>query len=312
MRAVAGVDIGATSIRAGLSDDRGRLQSTATNPTPRDRDAIVNTIGTVLRAAADGACVPVESVRAVGIGSMGPLDHGEGCIVDPPNVLGVEQVPVVAAVEAVHDGPVVLHNDAVAAAIGERFYSDDPGENLVYLTISTGIGAGAIVDGNVLTGATGNAAELGHITVAPDSGARCGCGGEGHWEALCSGRAIPETARRLADERGVETELDLAAVTAADVFDAADTDALADLVVDRLAAWGTLGVAAAVHAYDPETVHLGGAVATSNPDAVVDPIRRRLPAHVVGEPPTVAVTPLGSDAVLRGAVASVLERGARQ
>lgn len=308
MSAVAGLDIGATTVRAAVADGRGTLRATATEPTPGDRDAIVRTIRATLRAAAEGAGIPIESVSSVGIGSMGPLDHDEGCIVDPPNVPGVERVPVVTAVEGLHDGDIVLHNDAVAAAIGERYYSDDPVENLVYLTISSGIGAGAIVDGNVLCGSTGNAAELGHITVAPDSDRRCGCGATGHWEALCSGRSIPDTARHVAADADIETGLDLSTVTAAGVFDAVGSDPLADRVVDRLAAWNALGVAAAVHAYDPDAVHIGGAVATNNPETIVAPLRQRLPDHLVGDAPALAVTPLGSEAVLRGAVASVLER----
>jgi glucokinase len=310
MRPVAGLDIGATTIRAAVADDDGHLQATATEPTPEDSDAAVDTIQTVLRSVADGADIPFESVSAVGIGSMGPLDHDAGCVLDPPNVPGVERIPVLAAVEALHDGRIVLHNDAIAAAIGERYYSEKPIDNLVYLTLSSGIGAGAIVDGEVLSGSTGNAAELGHITVAPDSQQRCGCGGVGHWEALCSGHAIPRTARSVAEETDIETDLDLGAVTAPDIFEAVGTDPLADRVVERLAEWNALGVAAAIHAYDPETIHIGGAVATNNPDAIVDRLRRRLPAHVIGEVPTVAVTPLGSDAVLRGAVASALEQGA--
>jgi glucokinase len=306
MTTVAGLDLGATTVRTALADERGRLLATTTEPTPGDRKAVVDVIQRSLTRAADGAGIPLDAVAAVGIGSMGPLDHAAGAVVDPPNLPGVDEVPVVEAVSGVHDGEIVLFNDAVAAAIGERFYADDPPANLVYLTISSGIGAGAIVDGNVLHGATGNAAEMGHITVAPDSDQRCGCGDTGHWEALCSGRAIPETARTVAAEAGVDTEFDLADLTAPDLFDDAGSDPLADRVLDRLAAYNTMGVAALVHAYDPAVVHVGGGVAANNPEAVVDPIRRRLPAHLVGETPTVAVTPLGADATLRGAVAGAL------
>lgn len=147
---------------------------------------------------------------------------------------------------------------------------------------------------------------MGHVTVAPDSDQRCGCGDTGHWEALCSGRAIPETARTIAAKAELETRLDLTDLTAPELFDAVGSDPLADRVVERLAAYNTLGVAALAHAYDPAVVHVGGGVATNNPEAILDPLRRRLPAHLVGDAPTVAVTPLGSDATLRGAVACAL------
>jgi glucokinase len=306
MRAVAGVDVGATTVRAAIADSSGDLLATATEATPETGETIAGTIRTVLRTAADGAGIPLDGLAAVGVGAMGPLDREAGAVVDPPNVPGADRVPVVETVESVHDGDVVLRNDAVAAAVGERYYSDEPLANFVYLTISSGVGAGAIVDGHLLQGATGNAAEMGHVTIAPESDQQCGCGGTGHWEALCSGRHVPETARRLASEEGISTELDLEGVTPPDLFDAVGSDPLADRLVERLAEYNAVGVAALVHAYDPDRIHVGGGVATANPEAVVDPLRRRLPEHVVGETPTVEVTPLGTEAVLRGAVATAL------
>ncbi|WP_340101502.1 ROK family protein [Salinibaculum salinum] len=306
MTAVAGVDLGATTVRAAIADGDGTLRETATEPTPTDRNAILEAIQSVLQTAADRAGVPVADLAAVGIGTMGPLDHAAGVVIDPPNVSGVDRIPVVETVERIYDGPVVLNNDAVAGAIGGRYYGEGDCSNYVYLTISSGIGAGAIVDGTVLHGARGNAAEIGHVTLAPESNQRCGCGGTGHWEALCSGRHIPETVRTVAADSDIETDLDPTQVTASELFDAVGSDPLADRVVDRLAAWNTLGVATLVHAYDPEQIHVGGSVATNNPETVVAPIQRRLADHVIGDPPTVEVTPFGDDAVLHGAVASVL------
>lgn len=306
MTTVAGVDLGATTVRAAIAGADGALRETATEPTPSDRTAILEAIASVLQRAADWSEVPLSDLAAVGIGTMGPLDHAAGVVVDPPNVPGVNRIPVVEAVGRVYDGPVVLNNDAAAGAIGGRYYGDGDYSNHVYLTLSSGIGAGAIVDGTVLHGARGNAAEIGHVTLAPESNQRCGCGGTGHWEVLCSGRHVPETVRTVAADSDIETDLELAQVTAPDLFEAVGSDPLADRVADRLAAWNTLGVATLVHAYDPEQVHVGGSVATNNPETVVAPIRRRLADHVIGDPPTVEVTPLGDDAVLYGAVASVL------
>ena len=310
MTTVAGLDVGATTVRAALADEHGEMLSTATEPTPTaSRDDVVEAIQTVLSTAADGAGIPLDSVATIGIGAMGPLDSETGSIVDPPNVPGIDRIPVVDAVRRFHDGDIVFRNDATAGVIGERFYADGDCENLVYLTLSSGIGAGAIVNGHVLRGATGNAAEMGHVMLAPDTGRQCGCGGVGHWEALCSGHNIPATVRTLAADAGVETALDLDSLSTPELFDAVGTDPLADIVVERLADWNAQGVAALVHAYDPERIAVGGAVATSNPETVIDPLRRRLPAFVVGDSPTVDVTALGSDAVLRGGIASALTGG---
>lgn len=306
MTTVAGIDLGATTVRAALADEDGTVHETATEPTPNDRVAIVETIATLLQTVADSGGVSVDELEAVGIGTMGPLDHAAGSVVDPPNVPGVDRIPVVEAVERVYRGDIVLNNDAIAGAIGGRYYSDEDRSNYVYLTISSGIGAGAIVDGHVLHGRNGNAAEMGHVTLAPESDRRCGCGATGHWEAFCAGSHIPDTAREIAVENDIKTNLELAELTAPELFAAIGSDPLADRVVQRLARWNALGVATLIHAYDPELVHVGGSVATNNPETVVSPIRSRLPDLVVSEPPPVKVTPLGADAVLYGAVASAL------
>jgi len=214
-----------------------------------------------------------------------------------------DRIDVVAAVETTVDCPVTLHNDAIAAVLAERRFADAP-ENTVYLTVSTGIGAGAVVDGAVLEGARGNAAEVGHVVVDPD-GRACGCGGHGHWEALCSGAAIPDVARERHDA-GMATDLDPEDLTAADVFAAADEDPLADDVLERVARYNTLGVANLVHAYAPDLVSVGGAVARNNEALVLDPVRERLSDHLAVPVPTLRCTPLGDRAVLRGAVAAAL------
>lgn len=305
---VAGVDLGATTVRAAIADDNGDLLAAATEPTPRGSgEAVADAIEAVLVGAADRAGVQFAAVDAVGIGSMGPLDTAGGAVVGPPNLPDVDRIPVVDAVRRRYGGPVALHNDAVAGAIGERFAGDERLDDLAYVTISTGIGVGAVVDGQVLSGATGNAAELGHVTLEPESDQTCGCGGTGHWEALCSGANVASTVRALAAETDRDTEMDLADLDARSVYEAAGSDPLATYAVERLADWNARGVATVVHAYDPAHVRLGGGVATNNPDSVVGAIRRRLPDHVVTEVPTVGVAANGENAVLRGAVASVLE-----
>jgi glucokinase len=307
MTYVAGVDVGASTIRAGIADGEGRLLGQAGRSMPGgDAASALASIEQVLQNAIDDAGIERAVIERVGVGSMGPLDVQAGVVMDPPNVPGVDRLPVVDAVGGVVDAPVSLYNDAVAGVIGERFYGDGDRENVCYVTISTGIGVGAIVDGTVLQGGGGNAGELGHVQLVPDAAIECGCGGTGHWEALCAGGNLGDTVRWLAAESGIETSLDLSTVDAPALFEAAGKDLLADDILEQVARWNARGVATVVHAYDPETVHLGGGVAINNPDLVVEPIRERLPESVMTEPPRVDIATRGRNAVLCGAIAGAL------
>lgn len=315
------IDLGATNVRAAIGDRTGTILARAARPTPQgpDGDAVTAAVLDCARTACRHGNVAPETIQSAGIGSMGPLDRG--AVVDPPNV----PVGRVALVEPVRDAfglqRVVLHNDAVAGAIGERRWADAP-DQFVYLTLSTGIGAGAVVDARVLSGYRGNAAEVGHVTVDPEGRLTCGCGGAGHWEAYCSGSAIPRLAAVLAADDNRKTDLPVDAppasdddervvpeqpFDAADVFARADTDSLAERTLTEVGRLNALGVAATVHAFAPEAVRVGGAVALENQRAVLNPIRERLPEHLAVEAPTVDAAALGSDAVLLGALAAAID-----
>lgn len=315
------IDLGATNVRAAIGDRTGTLLARAARPTPQgpDGDAVTAAVLDCARTACRNSDVAPETIRSAGIGSIGPLDRDAGTVVDPPNV----PVGRVALVEPVRDAfgleRVVLHNDAVAGAIGERRWADAP-EQFVYLTLSTGIGAGAVVDGRVLSGYRGNAAEVGHVTVDPGGRLTCGCGATGHWEAYCSGSAIPRLAAVIASDDRRKTDLPVDAPSdgddervpeqpfdAADVFAHADTGPLAERTLTEVGRLNALGVAATVHAFAPEAVRVGGAVGLENQYAVLEPIRERLPAHLAVEAPTIDAAALGSDAVLLGALAAAID-----
>ena len=310
----AGVDVGATNLRAVVADVDGRILGQDRRPTPHGEGgiAVTEAVLDTLRAACATADTIPNRLQAVGIGSMGPLDPAAGVVDHPPNVPGADRVPLVGPIEKLADTDrVYLHNDANAGVIAERFYASEAPDDMVYLTISSGVGAGVCVDGNVLSGWDGNAGEMGHITLDPDGAMTCGCGVPGHWEAYCAGSNIPDYARLLADREDLSTDLPLddEAFDAADVFAAAGGDPLADHVIDRLAEWNARGFAAIVHAYAPLVIRVGGAVALNNPGLVLDPVRERLPDLVITNVPEVEMTELGGDVVVRGAVASAMTNG---
>jgi glucokinase len=311
-----GVDLGATNLRAAVADETGAVLATERTTTPRGPTGIAVTEGVldVVRAACASAGLSPSDVRAAGIGSIGPLDLAEGTVENPANLPdGLGTIPLVGPLQQLVDSPrVTLHNDTNAGCIGERFYADRTPDDMVYLTISSGIGAGVAVDGRVLSGWDGNAGEVGHMIVDPRGRRTCGCGRDGHWEAYCSGNNIPGYARLLAEDEDADTALPLddPDFAAADVFAHAGEDALADTVVERVARWNTVGITNLVQAYAPLAVYVGGAVALNNPDLVLDPVRDALQSTLVfNNVPELALTTLGDDAVLKGAVAAAITDG---
>jgi len=334
----AGVDLGASRLRAVVGDADGAIAGRSERSTPRESGiAVTEAVLETVRAACGETGVIPADLQAVGVGSIGPLDLAAGTVERPAN-LPVERVPLRGPLSELVGGEVSVHNDTTAGVIGERYYSDRAPDDMVYLTISSGIGAGVSVDGRVLRGWDGNAGEVGHYVVDPAGGLTCGCGRPGHWEAYCSGANIPRYARLLASEHPAEAADSSLPVDppfpAADgshededafdptdpesrpefetsaVFEAAGTgDRFAERVLERVATWNAVGVTNVVHAFAPLAVYVGGAVALSNPGQVIDPIRERLQETVMTNVPDVRPTTLGEDVVLRGALASALTGG---
>jgi glucokinase len=315
MARYAGVDLGATNVRAVVADGTGDPVGRDRQATPRGPNgiAVTEAVLSVLRGACEDAEVTPESLTAAGIGSIGPLDLAEGAVTDPANLPDpIEHVPLVGPIRELIDSERVhLHNDTAAGVIGQRFYSDLSPDDMVYVTISTGIGAGVAVDGNVLSGWDGNAGEVGHVTVDPDGLMPCGCGGDGHWEAYCSGDNLPAYAAEVHEREEVPTDLPVEDpdFSAADLFDAVGEDPLADELAERVADWNAIGMATIVSAYAPIVVYLGGAVALNNPEVVVDPIRERIDDLVMSNVPEIRLTSLGEDVVVLGAAASAMTGG---
>jgi len=310
-----GVDLGATNVRVVVGDDGGTIVGRSEAATPQGPTGIAVTeavLGLVREACSNAGIAPGDAA-ACGIGAIGPLDLAEGAVSDPANLPStIDRIPLTGPLSVLLDTDrIFLHNDTNAGVIGERFHSDRNPDDIVYLTMSSGIGAGVCVDGHVISGWDGNAGEVGHMTVDPGGLMTCGCGYDGHWEAYCSGNNIPRYARALYREDDVETALPIEDddFSAVDVFEHADEDDFADRVIERLCHWNAMGVANVIHAYAPIIVYIGGAVALNNPDRVVDPIRERLDEMVMVNVPDVQLTDHGDDVVVKGALASAMTGG---
>lgn len=302
-----GLDIGGTTLGAAVATDGVDPAATATAPTPRT--GVTDRLCRLVEQTCGAAGLAPTDIAAACIGSVGPLDQKRGAVAGPANVAD-ETVDLVEPLCALLEtDAVALYNDATCGAIAEA-HADPTAENLVYLTLSTGVGAGIVADGSPLSGDGGNAGEVGHLPVDPAGAMSCGCGGEGHWEAYCGGANLPRYARHLRETEAVETQLDLTApdFTAADIFAAAG-DPLADLVIERVGYWNTLGIATLVQTVAPECVAIGGAIARNNPEPILEPIRERLPEQTFLDAPEVRLATC-EQPVLTGALVAAHEHDA--
>jgi glucokinase len=276
---VLGLDVGGTKLAAGVVAGDGRVLSMEVAPSRVEEgpDAMIERHLELGRSAVATARVPWERIRAVGIACGGPLDPYRGIIQSPPGLPGWDNVPLVTKVEAALDRPTVVDNDATACAIAEWWFGvgrDRAVRHLVYLTISTGVGGGLILDGRVYRGAAGNAGELGHLTIDYE-GRQCGCGRRGCLEAYASGPQIAARARERLEEGRRSSLAARPEITAQDVAEAAAAgDPLAREVWDETTAMLGSAVANILDVFNPELVVLGGGVTRSG-DQLLAPVREK-------------------------------------
>ncbi len=311
MKRIIGVDIGATSIRVALGDERGNVFSRLKERTDESSgpEGISRQIVRMIHSLTS-----LTKVRHVGIGAAGPLDLKEGAIVHSPNI-GFDYIPLVKPLVKELKVPVYLANDCVAGVVGEKEFGQGRGcANLVYVTISSGIGGGVFVDNHLLLGKDGNAHEIGHLTIDHEGKLRCGCGKKGHWEAYCGGANAPNFIRLQLEtktRREIESSLlgkiargDLDTLSSKALFTAAKRgDKIALEVVGEMGRLNGVGFANVTSAYDPELITVGGAITLANPRLVLNPIRESIDRYSINRVPKIRITKLGEDSVLYGTLA---------
>ncbi|GAA0618693.1 ROK family glucokinase [Sporichthya brevicatena] len=309
MNVAVGVDLGGTKIAVGLVAADGAVRAQTRRETPDGPDAVVAAIADAVAELGDEA-----RGRPVGIGAAGFVDAGRRRVLFAPNLQWTD-VPLAAQLSDRLGTPVILENDANAAAWAEaRFGAGAGADSMVLVTVGTGIGGGIVLDGRLVRGGFGVAGELGHLPLVPD-GRPCGCGQSGCWEQYASGTALTRAARdlvvtALAAGTGAEALVaacggDPEALEGTHVQDAAAAgDPVAGELLADLGRWLGRGLAAVAAVLDPGVVVIGGGVA-GNGDRLLEParaeFRRRLPA--TGNRPEAEIRParLGSAAGLVGA-----------
>jgi len=300
-----GVDVGGTKIAAGVVDEKGVIGQRVRRTTPsEDPAAIVATIVAVINDLADG-----HEVDAVGVGSAGFVDSGRSKVMFAPN-LAWRDVHVRDQVAEATGLPTVVENDANAAAWGEfRFGAAEDVDDMVLLTIGTGVGGGVVLGGEIYRGAHGVAGEMGHLRVVPD-GHICGCGLKGCLEAYASGTALVREARTAASLPSAARILTLAGgdpqsitgpmITAA----AAEGDDLAIVLLTQLARWLGEAMGSFTALFDPAVFVLGGGVSAAG-DLLLAPAEEALRKQITGRgfrpEPEVRLATLGNDAGICGA-----------
>lgn len=271
-----GLDIGGTKLAAGLVTADGDVRAFATVPT-RVTEGPERVVRRLCALAADVlADTGIDGVHGVGIGCCGPVNAHTGVVHSPPNLTGWRDVPLADLVTAELDLPVYVENDATAATVGEwRFGAGRGATDMVYLTISTGVGGGIVAGGTVLRGSSGNGGEPGHVVVVPD-GRRCGCGSAGCLEAYVSGTAIANRARERLAAGEASMLADVPALTAEVVAAAAGAgDHLAGQVWGETTDLLGSAVVGFVNLFEPQLVVLGGGV-TRTGEQLLAPVRARV------------------------------------
>jgi len=269
-----GVDVGGTKIAAGLVTPGGELLNETRYPTADDPEELLGSMARAIEKAAAGGETDAACVAVAGL-----LLSSESKVVFSPNLRAIEGLPLKTELESRTGLTVTVENDANAAAWGEFvFGAGSEVENLVFVTLGTGVGGGVIVEGELLRGSQGAGGELGHTTLQA-TGPRCGCGNRGCFEILASGQAIERRARRAA---AGDPDSDLGRAVAAEGFSGKDVTALArkgdahsTSVLRQTGVWLGIGLAGFVNVFNPEAIAVGGGVAEAG-DILLKPARREV------------------------------------
>lgn len=308
-----GLDVGGTKIAAGVVQADGKVLESVSVPTPADGD-VSSTVAPMLQCI-DRFTDRYPEISAVGVGAAGMVDWPSGHIRWAPNnsYRNIQLRDVLASERGIHT---VVDNDANVAAWAEMRAGAGVGyDNLVVLTVGTGIGAGLVLDGKIYRGATGIGGEAGHIIVNPNGGATCGCGSRGCLEAMASGTALARIARRAVSEDGAGRLAQMAAaagrISGELVHEAACSgDVTAQSLFREIGYWLGIGIASLVTLLDVQIVIIGGGLSSTD-ELLLRPARASFREFVFSAShrhlPPVVRTNLGPEAGIVGAALLALD-----
>ena len=302
MTLLCGIDIGGTKIAIGLGDREGNILAQDRILVDPDKSAQELLAEVSLRL---GELASGRSFSGVGVGVPGPLDAEAGLILNAVNLPGWADLPIRDILQDSLKVPVLIENDANAAAMGEFLFGAGRGvRDMVYVTVSTGIGGGVITDGKLLRGVRGSAGEVGHMTILPD-GPLCNCGNHGCFEALASGTAIARRAREGL-EKGEKSSLRGQKISTFAISNAVRAgDPFARRIWEESIFYLACGIGNIIAVLAPQRIVIGGGVANVG-DLLFLPLREELKKRVCVAPlEKIEVVPAKNvnDAGLLGALA---------
>jgi glucokinase len=312
-----GIDLGGTKILVLVADEGGQVLGQARVATEASQgvDGVIGRLVEATRTAAADAGTEVSGLRAVGISAPGPVDTDDGVITDPPNLPGWHNVPLSRVMGERLGRPVVLENDANCQGIAEHEFGAGVGyRHMVFVTVSTGIGGGVILNNELFAGTSGAAGEFGHLAVAVD-GPVCGAGHIGCLEAFASGTAIANRAKELIAAGLLPRTARIAEhnppLDAEDVFRAGEEgEAEAAAIIERAGRYLGIGLASIINMLNPQAIVLGGGLMNMGEKIMgpaVDAARHRSFAQAFGDVQIVEGE-LGERAAALGAIVVAIKK----
>ena len=305
-----GVDLGGTNIKAGITDENGNiiLKSSVRTDSKGDSQRIADQMVDLCRELAERANIPMDDVRAVGVGIPGTVDAEKGTVIYCNN-LDLDGAPIGAMMQQQLGKPVYLANDASCAALGEFICGSGREYNsIILVTLGTGVGGGIILDGKLWEGLEGAGAEIGHM-VMHIGGAECTCGRKGCFEAYSSATALVNQTKQAMEAHPESVLHSIVAktgrISAKTAFDAMRKgDQVAKEVVDNYLHYLSEGIANLINIFAPEAIILGGGVCNEGA-ALLVPLKEQVIAKCYGgdliHHAEISIAALGNDAGLIGA-----------
>lgn len=281
---ILGFDIGGTKISGIIADNHGKILKSSRKYTVKHmgKEKIIEDLDFMGNSMIDESGIYPDTISII---FAGLVDSEQGKIISSPNLFGLSDFNIVKDLKKVFHSKVILENDATAAAISEKVFGKGKNmDDFIYISLSTGIGGGIFVNGNLLRGNNGLAGEIGHTVILPD-GPFCGCGRRGCIEALAGGKAI---ARRIMENRTMLkesaffSEIPSGKITAKHMFDAVKKgDMYAQLILEETIFYLSTAISNLICSFDPEAIIIGGSISMAG-NMLFKPLKQSIDESLKG------------------------------